>query len=392
MTRPRRRRASPPVPGTHQSQKEAGGKNPMYCTHCGQQLTAGSVFCPNCGARQEAAPAAVPPPAPADGRPTPMSQARKFPLIPVIAAALLVAVAVTGILTSGFGLIGIGGGAAGTTRLQNFIGIFEVRDGVRVISANGADETIRGASLYDYPYPSNVKASILSQNMYIQRSLDGSKAAFSVYDEDSFDIDGTDSQTLYYSDNGKNMRIASGVMSFALSADGSALAYAVVDKNGNSKGLRIYARGKDQVITANLPEDTEIYEGNMCVVLSPDGKTAAYIKHFEDDDYAAMRSAVWHNGKETLIDGNFMPFAIANGGKIIYGYGQSEGFISAIIDGEVKWSMEGEYINDGSPSQANDIRIFSGDGTYISANGEKPQKIGDGYWYPLRPSAAFLDA
>ena len=145
-----------------------------------------------------------------------------------------------------------------------------------------------------------VKLTVNGSLLNHETSLDGTKAAILVSDDDE--------SILYYFDGKTAKKVSDGVdFGCMLAAGGKGIIYFKNYENEtDSAELYYYYGDKSQRITSEM-------SGAACI--SPNGKTVSYA--VKKDDY--YNSYIWENGKIKDLDGrDKMPIAISNGGKYVY--------------------------------------------------------------------------
>jgi len=147
----------------------------------------------------------------------------------------------------------------------------------------------------------------------IEISLDGTKAAILVRDEDS--IDG---YTLYFIGS-KVDRIDGDVRDFWFAPNGGGIAYTKYYDDDDAGELFLW-NGKD---TRKISNDFALDSGwwgwslepAYDCVISPGGKTVGFVAEKSNDRHIGI---IWSNGKETELGTDFIPVAVSNGAKYIY--------------------------------------------------------------------------
>lgn len=356
----------------------------MFCKNCGAELPEGAKFCGSCGASQDAqaeqvvvtaepeivaevpaeapvqaeAASAAPKPNPlktlvekakpllARVKPT-IEKAKPFVLqhkLPIMGAAggllLIIAIAIIiGVCTSGNGFIGI----------KNAItaGVFE--DTVSILWNDKVVDT-------------KIEAGYVTDQRI---NLDGTVLAFL-----------TDENELYVARNKKAYKVAEGVSSFRLSAEGKGLAY--VCQEDDEHVLKLYNVGtkKSKVVM----EDCDIWSMTFYgFELAPNGKSMAYYQM--NDDYEPI--LMYFNGSKSveITDDEVDLLGLNDGGKDIYVIGDDDG-----DDVIYTYNKRGDRDKIGTCNSTsvyfnNDhtqLMYFNDGKTYLSVNGKSGSRFSSG--------------
>ncbi len=167
----------------------------------------------------------------------------------------------------------------------------------------------------------------------------------------------TTEKRLMMFDGSRFTEIAEDVKTFVFSFDSSAAAYLTSEND-----LYLYRRNRSQRIASDVTE-------NFC--LSPDGKTAAYVKNDGD-----VRKACYYDGREREIAKDAVPAGISAGGRYIYYY-SSTGVLyvqkGSNTDSRQKLVDHANslYFN----AAGDQVLVSDGTNTYFSQKGGERRKI-----------------
>lgn len=284
----------------------------MNCQVCGREYSPGEFFCQQCGAslRDQAVPppqesSNVPPQEP--GAPPKKSFPKWIIAVAVCAALLVVAgIAAAVLLSSPKGNSGaVTYASDATTFVRSAKG-----DELLAISAGGDVIEVKTGG-----YPSAY-------------SLDYASAVLV-----------TEKGVLYLFSGGKQVEIARKVEVAAISNDGSTVAYITSLRNDRGE-LNLYDVGKG---TSVIVADNAYADSSYPIVLSPDGKTVAFVGEYEDDAFDGYLSV--NGGAPEMLGEYVLPVAVANNADILYyiqldsgAFDEQEFYIKTVEKGKVKLS------------------------------------------------------
>lgn len=220
--------------------------------------------------------------------PAPKKKGKKILLIALIAVVLVVL------------------GAAAFFVIRNFLpsaGGSRFADTASILMISGEDETqVYNGSSKPVTIKGNVNQTIMS--------MDGTKFAAMA------DADDEGNSTLYYFDGSKAKKLTDSAYSFSISPNGNTVAYITdYDYEASSGTLNIYdaAKGKSEEVTDDADNG---------VILSPDGKSYAYISDVKIDDNGNLESYTSYisiDGKDAEpLDSGMQVVALSNSGNYIY--------------------------------------------------------------------------
>ncbi|MCL2020310.1 MAG: zinc ribbon domain-containing protein [Oscillospiraceae bacterium] len=157
-------------------------------------------------------------------------------------------------------------------------------------------------------------------------SLDGTKAAITVRDEDS-----EDGYTLYIVGS-KVEKIDRDVRDFWFAPNGGGVVYSKYYDDDEAGELFLWNGGSSKKISNDLALRDgwySKYPAYDCVI-SPDGKTVGFVADKGGDDFIGI---VWTGGKENELDRRelFVPAAVSNGAKYVYYYRDFDGDRSLFV-------------------------------------------------------------
>jgi hypothetical protein len=160
----------------------------------------------------------------------------------------------------------------------------------------------------------NRKFTIDGELHSLQYSLDGSKAAVLV----DWDYRNNNGGTLWFVTVKNSSQIAEDVLSFRLADSGNGVAYFTdADSRNNTAALYLYntSSGRGTMLTDDAMYPNQ--RGLQGISVSPDGKTAAYVRDLDSStgEYAGFISV---NGSSERLGSNMHAVALSNRGKHIY--------------------------------------------------------------------------
>ena len=348
-----------------------------FCEKCGSQLEDGVKFCTNCGAAAKAdgkpeedvihqeipeapapeipeapvepapaipAPEApayayAPAPAPAAPEAAPVKKSKKKPLVfaGIAAAAVLVIAAVCAavfiLMSKGSAKILTGGpDGSGNTVIVNTDG--------------------KITTLTDINSKYSIKISLNGKKAVIYTSSDG--------DNGLYYYNGKEAKKIILTDEN--------IDNWLISNNGNKVVYS------HAGAIYSYENGKS----------TKIAENAVLCAISPDGKTVAYYT-----DNGEEVSGYYYNGKEQSLGKSVKPFAVSNGAKLVYytkrAYsGEENTYVQKGNDETERVKLYGEdnynyYVS--FNADMTEIMFTKNGGTYISKNGNDPEKISSDAYY-----------
>ncbi len=333
----------------------------MFCPNCGKENAEGAAFCASCGSAMNAAPVQqdVPETAPVEETVEVVEtvetteSCKKCPLAPmwekvkpyfekyklfVIGAlgviALILCISILASLFSNNGFIAF----------RNSI-ILDVQDEEVFVIHNNKKAKATG-----------LEAKYIEDQ---QDSLDGSIAAVL-----------TDAGDLAVVKGKKLTKIASDVVDFKLSEDGTGIAY-VTEVEGESELFLCNVKTKKSKSVSD-----ELYRGSYFI--SPDGDSVVFYEKGEDDDEAKV---MYSTGKKStkVTSGDVSILGISNNGKLIYGVARNDEGQSILYRYNKKGDRDkiGTFGGNSVIFNADHTQIlYMNEGkTYISKKGKEAVKV-----------------
>lgn len=280
----------------------------MFCNQCGKELPDDAMFCPECGAKQEAAAAPVVPAAPVAEAPA------AAPVAPTPAAPVNAAVpAQVPAKKKGASkkIIGI------VTAAVVVVAVLLV-----VLLAGG-----KGGSAYDSISKDMIFANYMGDGVYYFFNVKGEGTEVEDVDRTYYNADGsrifyrTDDYELYYMDSKfKSVKIADDVYNATISYTGEYIAYTTFEDSYDSYDTTLYIYNVKGDKSTKI--DSGVYAYEVCI--SPSGKTVGYLKDYESyDDNTLYIGGVNIDSKKVDKDGCY-PVAVSDNGKNFYYANSSE--------------------------------------------------------------------
>ena len=273
----------------------------MFCNQCGSPLEEGTLFCANCGAKQDVAEAPATTPVateqtavPVAAEPVVSEEAaqpkKKFDLMAnkkllMFGGAGIVVVLLVVLL---FMLIGGGSSVKYDKYADVMVSYFNSRGEGYLFNTNG-EITELDSTVYDG-----------------YGSADQSAAVFSIRE------DGV--QVLYYADAEMDPKfVEEDVYEYYISYDGSHIAY-IQDMNAEWTGGDLYLYSVEDDKAVKIDSDVYPYE----IVMSPNGEYIAYWKNYEGySDNDLVLGSYSKDSEKIDKDGSY-PVGITNDGKLYY--------------------------------------------------------------------------
>jgi hypothetical protein len=151
--------------------------------------------------------------------------------------------------------------------------------------------------------PGKEKTTIEGLMMHGEFSLDNSKVAFIVVEDDNYGGGGT----LYIADEKGAKRIADDVYKMTIASSGEGVAF-VQEVDGDVGTLCLYKGGKTTTISADVSAYNRLS-------ISPDGSVVGYTV-YDDVEYETI--GYFYDGKQKELGKDVIPVAISNGAKHVY--------------------------------------------------------------------------
>ena len=265
-----------------------------------------------------------------------------IPIIVIIIAAIIAIPMLTG---------------PGAAMVKDSISIFYDRDQITVSGNNNFRFTIEGE--YDY----------------VQKSLDGSKAAVIT------DNRGDSGGILWFVTTKDSYRIAEDVIAYQLADSGNGVAYLTeYDSKTNTATLYLYDTSARKSVKITEDATHMIYGAMEIIAISPNGKSVSYMSDYNYMDNEFTGYIKVDGRAAERLGKNMVALAISDGGRFLY-YAKvtDSGNASLYVkngrsDNRLMTEYSGEsFMLSRDYSQI----IFSMDGkSYISRNGGEKEKIG----------------
>lgn len=245
--------------------------------------------------------------------------------------------------------------------------------GISLFTPPKYDITTNGVT-YSYDYD-NEDTTIVLNDKVLGDKIDGSANVVTNFDSTTMAAlvrDGeSDGNVLYVITAKQKTQVSDEVdsSSYKMASSGDGLIYMTVDEE-----LYLYdvAKKKSEKIT-----DETVYD----VAISPDGKTVLYSiveEEDEDDDEETYKLFIYRNGKSQELAKNMHPVAVANSGKYIYAYKETEEYdldlYSVNLKGEtekIRSEIDGFMLN----KDHSEILFMSNDKTYLKVKNKEAESI-----------------
>lgn len=249
--------------------------------------------------------------------------------------------------------------------------------------ANALDLAHVGTDMFFYNNKKIVDEIENSDIRYTTFSIDRTKVAYIE------DYDWDEGGTLYLFDEKGKKEIDDGVIFFAMSDSGNGIAYYKdYDYDDDTATLMLYNGSK----SVEIEDDISIYIDEEFLIISPDGKTVAFVEYNDDDNLVGYISV---NGKEPKKLGkNKICFAISDDGKYVYYLELDEDAYDGelyvrIGEKDIKLASDVDDIGDIYFNKDYSQILFTyDDKTYISVKGSEKNKVSSESTFPLLPDNA----
>lgn len=253
----------------------------MFCNQCGKEIPDGTVFCPNCGAKQESMEAVPvqaqpiePMPGAAPSVPEQKKKANPVKIIIPVAAVALVLVVVLALL--------LFGGKKSSDVMEYAENALYYIDGPDYFF-NLEGETEEVDDVYTYYTSGN--------------------GAVTAYISD-------DGELFYIDEKFKTISIADEVYKVYMSLTGENFAYVINDNDDyNDTTLYIYNVKSNK----STKIDTGVYYSNICV--SPSGKAVSYLKNYDGYTDNTLYLCVSGKDPQKVDKDGCYPVAVSDNGK-----------------------------------------------------------------------------
>ena len=212
--------------------------------------------------------------------------------------------------------------------------------------------------------PGKEKTTIEGLMMHGEFSLDNSKVAFIVVEDDNYGGGGT----LYIADEKGAERIADDVYKMTIASSGEGVAF-VQEVDGDVGTLCLYKGGKTTTISADVSAYNRLS-------ISPDGSVVGYTV-YDDLEYETI--GYFFDGKQKELGKDIIPVAISNGAKHVYYQKNGKLYVQKGDNTDTKVSL-GEYRFITAFNKDLSELIFTADTSngyrsYISRNGGEKERL-----------------